>query len=82
MHDWMVAELAAWAKYVDVPAERPKMRSLLMIWQQGPNGVRGEALAKLPYAERVAWQKFWADVAALLKKLDDAEAKTAAASKS
>jgi hypothetical protein len=43
----------------------------LQYWQKNPDfdSVRGqEALAKLPEAERAAWQQLWADVEKLLKK--------------
>jgi hypothetical protein len=31
-------------------------------------GLRGDALAKLPEAERQAWQQLWADVEQTLKR--------------
>ena len=42
------------------------MQQRLREWQQDADfaGVRGEALAKLPEAERKAWQQLWADVEA------------------
>jgi hypothetical protein len=43
----------------------------LQHWQQDPDfgGVRGpEALARLPEAERQAWQKLWGDVADTLAR--------------
>jgi hypothetical protein len=33
------------------------------------------ALAHIPEAERKEWQKFWADVDALLKKIEASDAK-------
>jgi hypothetical protein len=47
------------------------VRETLAKWQGDTDlvGVRDkDALAKLPEAEREAWQKLWADVAALLEK--------------
>ena len=44
-----------------------------MHWQEDRDlaGVRDkDALAKLPAEERAAWEKLWADVAALLKKAE------------
>jgi len=41
------------------------MQQTLRHWQQDPDfaGVRGDALATLPDAERQSWRRFWADVA-------------------
>ena len=42
-------------------------------WQEDPDfaGVRDTAaVAKLPEAERAAWQTLWADVAELIKRSD------------
>jgi hypothetical protein len=44
-----------------------------MRWQEKRDlaGVRDkDALAKLPAEERAAWEKLWADVAAVLKKAE------------
>jgi hypothetical protein len=35
----------------------------------GFNGVRGAALAKLPEAERQAWQQLWKDVEQMLRRV-------------
>jgi len=42
-------------------------------WQQDTDftNVRGDALAKLPEAERNEWRKLWEDVAELLKKAQE-----------
>ena len=43
-------------------------------WQKDPDlaGIRDqEALAKLPPEERAAYERLWADVAALLKKVEE-----------
>src|SRR5262249_8053600 len=56
------------------PKGRAELVQLLRNWQKDADlaVVRDEqALAKLPQAEREAWQQFWADVAALLKKADE-----------
>jgi hypothetical protein len=48
----------------------------LLHWQQDPDlaGVREPtAQANLPEAERKGWQKFWAEVAALLRKAGPAK---------
>jgi hypothetical protein len=47
------------------------VQQTLQHWQKDSdlNSVRGQdALAKLPEAERAAWQQLWADVEKLLKK--------------
>jgi serine/threonine protein kinase/tetratricopeptide (TPR) repeat protein len=75
--DWLTAELAAWAKLADSATDRPNLRQALQNWQRDSDfaGVRdAAALAKLPEAERIAWQKFWADVAELLKRTDEPKA--------
>ena len=53
------------------PRPAPRVRQMLEHWKADSDlaGVRDEAgLAKLPEAERRAWQALWADVEALLKK--------------
>jgi hypothetical protein len=50
---------------------RQAVQQTLQHWQKDADlaSVRGkEALAKLPEAERAAWQQLWADVETLLKK--------------
>jgi serine/threonine protein kinase/Flp pilus assembly protein TadD len=72
--DWLAADLAAWAELADNPADRPKVRQAMQHWQKDSDfaGVRGDAaLARLPEAERDAWQKLWAEVADLLKRTDE-----------
>jgi hypothetical protein len=53
------------------PAQgRAAVQQQLVRWQQDSDfaGVRGDALAKLPEAERPPWQKLWAEVEALRKR--------------
>jgi serine/threonine-protein kinase len=74
--DWLHADLARWAKQREnaQPETRAAVEKTLRHWQTDPDlaGVRDpEAVAKLPDAERQAWQKLWADVNALLDKLAD-----------
>jgi hypothetical protein len=42
----------------------------LQHWQQDTDfaGVRGDALTKLPEAERQQWQKLWAEIEALRQR--------------
>jgi hypothetical protein len=60
----------------DRPADRAAVQQVLRHWQKDSDlaGIRDvTTLAKLSAEERAAFEKFWADVAALLKK---AEGKT------
>jgi serine/threonine-protein kinase len=70
--DWLRADLAQYAAMVDkgpAPA-RATVQQQMAHWQQDPDfaGVRGDALAKLPEAERPPWQKLWAEVEALRQR--------------
>jgi tetratricopeptide (TPR) repeat protein len=69
---WLRAELAVWSKRVELgPAEgRSAVVQALRPWQVDTDlaGVRAPAaLARLPAAERAAWQALWADVDALIR---------------
>jgi tetratricopeptide (TPR) repeat protein len=71
--DWMKAELARCGKDMNswFAATRSKARQALMIWQHDSAlaSIRDRsALIGLPAEERQACEKFWADVAALLRK--------------
>jgi serine/threonine-protein kinase len=70
--DWLQADLAAWTNLAEKgpPQARMAVQQKLRHWQQDSDlaGVRGDALARLPAAERDAWRKLWADVDALLKR--------------
>jgi serine/threonine protein kinase/tetratricopeptide (TPR) repeat protein len=72
--DWLRADLAAWGQFLEKEPDkaRPRVQWALRMWQQDTDfaGVRGEALAKLPEAERQAWQQLWADVEQTLKRVD------------
>jgi tetratricopeptide (TPR) repeat protein/tRNA A-37 threonylcarbamoyl transferase component Bud32 len=75
---WLRAELGVWAQSVEKgpPQDRPKVRQALEHWRKDADlaGVRdADALAKLPEAERADWQKFWAEVGALLKRVSAAK---------
>jgi serine/threonine-protein kinase len=77
--DWLKADLARWASRArgDRPADRTPVRQALRRWKEDPDlaGVRGEALAKLPGAEREPWKELWQEVDAVLTRLDAAEKK-------
>jgi tetratricopeptide (TPR) repeat protein len=71
--DWLRADLAAWQKELtkNTAKARAAVRDKMLWWQADTNlaGVRAaEAMAKLPEAERQAWQKLWDDVAATLDR--------------
>jgi len=66
--DWLRADLAAWNEQLkkDTGRARPLIIQKMQHWLNDTDfiGVRGpDALAKLPEAERLTWQKLWADVA-------------------
>jgi serine/threonine-protein kinase len=72
---WLGADLAARAKQLTSwwPGAREQAKTALRHWQQDPDlaGVRDkQALAALPAEERAEWEKLWAEVADLLRRLD------------
>ena len=78
--DWLRADLAAWGNRLDSgPAQvRPAIVQTLSHWQKDTDlaGIRdAAALAKLPEDEQKAFTQLWADVAALLKKANSAQAR-------
>jgi serine/threonine-protein kinase len=71
--DWLRADLAMWGKLLEeaTPQQRAAVHKTLAHWKRDPDlaPIRDkEALAKLPKAEREAWQKLWADVDALRQR--------------
>jgi tetratricopeptide (TPR) repeat protein len=71
--DWLRADLDVWRQLLDKAPDkaRPTVVQTMQHWLGDAdfNGVRGkEALAKLPEAERQAWQQLWADVEKLITK--------------
>jgi serine/threonine-protein kinase len=70
---WLRADLNGWTRRLEngQPNDRALVERTVRTWQQhiDLSGVRdAEALAQLPYLERIAWQRFWADVDVLLEK--------------
>jgi serine/threonine protein kinase/Flp pilus assembly protein TadD len=68
--DWLHADLGAWRRLLEKAPDkaRPAVAKQMQHWLGDADfaGVRGEAaLAKLPEAERPAWQKLWAEVESL-----------------
>jgi tetratricopeptide (TPR) repeat protein len=77
--DWLRADLAAWGQFLEKEPDqaRPRVQQALRMWQQDADfaGVRGDALAKLPEAERQTWQQLWEDVEQTLRKVDHPDTK-------
>jgi tetratricopeptide (TPR) repeat protein len=68
--EWLQADLAAWEK---LPADKATVRRQFQHWRKNPDlaSVRDPgALAKLPADEQAAWRKLWADVDALLRRVE------------
>jgi tetratricopeptide (TPR) repeat protein len=73
---WLQAELASWTEVVDwgTAPQPAQVQKALAHWQSDSDlaGVRDAvALARLPATERAAWEKFWADVAVVLKRIQE-----------
>jgi serine/threonine-protein kinase len=71
--EWLRADLGAWRQLLEKGPDqaRPAVAKTLQHWLADADfaGVRGpEATAKLPEAERQAWQQLWKDAADLLKR--------------
>jgi serine/threonine-protein kinase len=73
--DWLKADLTAWGKLAEGPAEeRLRVPQTLARWRADPalTGVRDkDALAKLPEDERARWQELWGAVDGLLQRVGD-----------
>jgi hypothetical protein len=74
--DWLKADLTAWSQRLGSDPEKvgPMVVRLLSRWTDNPDlaDIRDEpSLEKLPEDERKAWQAFWAEVVALLKKASE-----------
>jgi serine/threonine-protein kinase len=73
--DWLKADLTAWGKLAEGPAEqRLRVRQPLTWWRADPDltSVRDkDALAKLPEVERAKWQELWGEVDGLLQRVGD-----------
>jgi serine/threonine-protein kinase len=71
--DWLRADLTAWGQILEKQPDQARVRlqRRMEYWQGEPafNGVRGAELAKLPEAERQAWQQLWKDVEQMLKRV-------------
>jgi serine/threonine-protein kinase len=74
--DWLRADLVIWAKQAESSKadDRAIVVQILKLWQEDADlaCVRDKsALEKLPDAERAEWDKLWAEVAELLKKVQE-----------
>jgi tetratricopeptide (TPR) repeat protein len=71
--DWLRGDLTAWKQLLEKEPEqaRAAVQKALRQWQQDTDfaGVRGDALAKLPESEGVAWRQLWDDVSSLLARM-------------
>ncbi|MCA8950064.1 MAG: tetratricopeptide repeat protein [Planctomycetes bacterium] len=69
---WLLHDVERWEVWCDTPQRADEGRRRLELAQTDPAfaGVRGEAIATLPPAERAAWQALWQRVAAAAAKHD------------
>jgi tetratricopeptide (TPR) repeat protein len=75
---WLKAELMAWGRLFDGgdPRARAGVARTLRRWKADIDLARvrdPDALARLPEAERAAWQTLWVEVEALLKRAEGRE---------
>jgi serine/threonine protein kinase/Flp pilus assembly protein TadD len=77
--DWLRADLTTWGRLLKKEPDqaRAAAQQTLRHWQRNADfaGVRGDALAKLPEAEREPWQQLWADVEETLSQASPEKAK-------
>ena len=74
--DWLTTEMKAWDKFFasGTLQDRQLIAQTLKHWQQDSDlaGIRdAAALANLPAPEQKAFAQLWADVAALLRKVEN-----------
>ncbi len=69
---WLREDLDARSQPRNKEGDAALPLSWLRHWQEDSDlaGVRGEALAKLPEAERKAWQQLWTDLDQALRKVN------------
>jgi tetratricopeptide (TPR) repeat protein len=69
---WLQGDLTVWRQRLDKEPDKARPAGLTQMrrWLVDPDlaGVRGEAIAQLPEAERQPWQKLWDDVADALAR--------------
>jgi serine/threonine-protein kinase len=78
---WLRADLAAWGQVLEMQPGQAgaAVQQILRHWQQDGDlaAVRGDALAKLPEAERRPWRRLWADVEHILWKVNHGDPQAA-----
>jgi WD40 repeat protein/serine/threonine protein kinase/tetratricopeptide (TPR) repeat protein len=71
--DWLRADLAAWSQLLEKQPDQARslVQERIQFWQGDTDfvAVRGDELARLPEAERRAWQQLWKDVELMLKRV-------------
>jgi tetratricopeptide (TPR) repeat protein len=73
-HEWLLADLAAWAKLLEkTPLVRERVRWTLWSWKGDGDlaGIREAIwLSELPLDEQAAWKKIWSRVDRLLQQVE------------
>jgi hypothetical protein len=74
--EWLRQDFASWGKALEggKPQVRAQVRSRMQHWRNDGDfaGVRGkDALARIPDQERKKWERFWADVDALIRRASE-----------
>jgi eukaryotic-like serine/threonine-protein kinase len=74
--EWLRLDLASWGKALDGSKgqARAQVRARLQHWRSDDDfaGVRGaDALARIPAEERKEWERFWAEVDALIRRASE-----------
>jgi serine/threonine-protein kinase len=73
--EWLRSDLAWWGKALDGKGQaRAHVRPWMQQWRSAGDfaGVRGsDALARIPAEERKEWERFWADVDALIRRASE-----------
>ncbi len=69
---WLQSELETWKKHLEIATAEQRQIAVFRLqkWQSVPDlsGVRGEAINKLPEAERAKWKSLWQSVAEILEQ--------------
>ncbi len=76
--EWLRQDLTWWDKALDHGNAQPRaqVRQAMRHWQTDVDfaGVRGnDALARIPAEERKEWERFWAEVDALIGRASESE---------
>jgi serine/threonine-protein kinase len=74
--EWLRLDLAGWRKALDEGKgkARAQVRARMQHWRSDGDfaGVRGsDALARIPAGERKEWERFWAEVDALIRRASE-----------